>query len=320
MAQVNTVLGPIETAQLGFTLMHEHVVSQSPGMKDNWPDTFDRAFAVKRGVEKLREAMAAGVKTMVDLTTVDLGRDVPLVEQIVKQAGMQVIVATGIWRQVPRFFHMRSPDVAADLFVRDITEGIQGTGIKAAIIKCATDENGITAPIEIALRASARAHRHTGVPISTHTDAWERVGLDQQRIFAEEGVDLSRVVIGHSGDTQDYDYLKGLLDRGSYLGMDRFGLDHIGGRKLLTMRERVKVIAELCRQGYAGRMVLSHDCSCHSDSRDPEWAEQTWPQWRYTHIPRDVLPALLQEGASHGQIDQMTRDNPRAIFERQGAY
>ncbi|HEX2171465.1 MAG TPA: phosphotriesterase-related protein, partial [Dehalococcoidia bacterium] len=287
----------------------------SPGLRDQWPDTFDRTEAVRLGVAKLTEAKANGIDTMVDLTTIDLGRDVPLFAEIVRQVEMQVIVATGIWRQVPRFFHLRSPDVAADLFVRDITQGIQGTGIRAGIIKCATDDTGVTEPIEIALRASARAHRRTGVPISTHTDAEKQVGLDQQRIFAEEGVDLTRVVIGHSGDTENLDYLKKVADAGSYLGMDRFGLHNY-----LPTDRRVQVVAALCKQGYADRMVLSHDASCHSDSRTPEYLAKRFPDWRYTHIPQDVIPALLEAGVTQAQIDQMTRENPRRIFERTGAY
>lgn len=320
MATVNTVLGPLDTAQLGFTLMHEHVVTLSPGVRENWPQTFNRALVVRRGVEKMREARAAGIDTMVDLTTADLGRDVSLVAEIVREAHVQVVVATGIWRQVPRYFHLRSADHMADLFVHDITRGIQGTGVKAGIIKCATDEHGVTPPIELALRAAARAHRRTGVPISTHTDAWKKVGLDQQRCFREEGVDLGRVVIGHSGDTEDLDYLKQLLDAGSYIGMDRFGLHTTGTQDLLDTPRRVRVIAALCRQGYAGRMVLSHDASCHSDSREPEWVARHYPDWRYTHIPQDVLPALREAGVSEGQIQQMTRLNPRAIFEQQGSY
>src|SRR3712207_6824662 len=128
---VETVLGPIDTAQLGFTLMHEHIVLQTIGLRDNWPETFDRPSVVRRSVDKLKEARAAGVDTLVDLTTMDNGRDVPLIEEIVKQAGIQVIVCTGLWRNVPRFFEQRSPDLLAELYVRDITEGVQGTGIKA---------------------------------------------------------------------------------------------------------------------------------------------------------------------------------------------
>src|SRR5215467_553844 len=114
-----------------------------------------------------------------------------------------------------------------EMFVRDIREGIADTGIKAGILKCATDEPGVTKDVERILRATAQAHRRTGVPISTHTHAQRRVGLDQQRIFREEGVDLSRVDIGHSGDTTDLDYLEKLIAAGSYIGMDRFGIDTI---------------------------------------------------------------------------------------------
>ena len=134
------------------------------------------------------------------------------------------------------------------MFVRDMTTGIADTGVKAGILKCATDRLGVTTDIDRILRATAKAHRMTGVPISTHTYARGKVGLDQQRIFREEGVDLSRVVIGHSGDTTDLDYLEELIRNGSYIGMDRFGIDTI-----LGFEERVKTVAALCGRGHAGR-------------------------------------------------------------------
>src|SRR5262249_57119585 len=193
--------------------------------------------------------------------------------------------------------------------------GCQGTGIRAGIIKCATDTAGVTRPIETVLRASARAHRATGVPISTHTWAEGRMGLEQQRIFTEEGVDLSRVVIGHSGDSEDLDYLGALIGAGSTIGMDRFGL-----QRLLSTERRVKTIAELCRGGQAGKMVLAHDTNCVSDWIQPQVMAERMPDWRFTHIPRDVVPALRAEGVPQDQIDQMLIGNPRAIFERQGGY
>ncbi len=320
MATVNTVLGPRETSQLGFTLMHEHIISRSLGVRENWPELFDREAILARAVEQLREAEASGVGTIVDLTTVDLGRDVRFVQDTARQVGLNVIVATGIWRDVPRYFQVRSPDVAAGVFVRDITEGIQGTDIKAAIIKNASDDTSMTPAQQVAFRASARAHRQTGIPISTHTNSHNQAGLDQQRVFLDEGVDLTRVVIGHSGDTLNFDYLQTLLDRGSTIGMDRFGLDQFGPMKMLTTPERVGVIAELCRRGYANQMVLSHDASCYLDWRDPNAGPHTWPNWRMTHIPLDVVPALRQAGVSEAQIERMTVSNPRAFFERQGAY
>ncbi len=298
MVTVNTVRGAIDSTQLGFTLMHEHVVLQSPGVKENWPEAFPRERVTKRALEHLRAAKAAGVDTIVDLTTMDNGRDVPLVAEIAKQVDINLIVCTGLWRLVPRSFGNRTPDDVAKLFVRDITEGIQGTDIKAAIIKNASDDPTLSGPLELAFRAAARAHRETGVPLSTHTDSANQAGLDQLRVYAEEGVDLTRVTIGHSGDTEDYDYLEKILDRGAYLGMDRFGLDHFGAMQLLNTERRVKVVAELCRRGYADRMVLSHDASGWPDGRDPDRQAQTWPNWRFTHIPCDVVPLLLEAGVS----------------------
>src|SRR5579872_6748633 len=103
MPQVSTVRGPVATDQLGFVLMHEHIVLQSPGVRDNWPQTLDRPAVIKRSVQKLNEAKSAGADTLVDLTTMDNGRDVPLIVEIAAQTELQIIVATGMWRLVPRY-------------------------------------------------------------------------------------------------------------------------------------------------------------------------------------------------------------------------
>jgi phosphotriesterase-related protein len=202
-----------------------------------------------------------------------------------------------------------------DMFVKDITTGIADTGIKAGVLKCATDLPGVTPGVERVLRAVARAHRETGAPITTHTHARSERGLEQQAIFKEEGVDLGRVVIGHSGDTDDFDYLERLIENGSYLGMDRFGID-----AYLTTQRRVEVIAELCQRGYADRLVLSHDAACYLDLIPGEGPHPNMANWHYLHISRDVLPALLHAGVSEGQIDQMLVDNPRRFFEKHDAY
>jgi phosphotriesterase-related protein len=169
--------------------------------------------------------------------------------------------------------------------------------------------------VERVLRAVAQAHRATGAPITTHTQAASRRGLEQQKIFAEEGVDLTRVVIGHSGDTDDLDYLEELIANGSLLGMDRFGIDG-----LLTTDKRVAVIAELCRRGYADRMVLSHDASCYLDWIPGELPFANMPNWHYLHISHDVLPMLRANGVSDEDIDTMLVDNPRRFFERHDPY
>jgi phosphotriesterase-related protein len=227
---------------------------------------------------------------------------------------VHVIVATGVWWMPQRYFSAHGVDAVADLFIRDIAQGIGESGIKAAIIKCATDTAGVTPVIENILRASARAQKATGVPISTHTWAAGRSGEAQQAIFAQEGVDLRRVIIGHSGDSEDLGYLRGLMERGSTIGMDRFGLEHF-----LPTAKRVEVLARLCAEGYAGKMVLSHDANCWSDMLSEDDKRRTRPLWHYNHISDDILPALRKAGVSEAQIQQMLVENPRAIFEATGA-
>jgi phosphotriesterase-related protein len=209
---------------------------------------------------------------------------------------------------------LNGPEPMVDMFVKDIEEGIADTGVKAAILKCATDQPGVTPGVERALRAVAKAHRATGVPISTHTDAHLKRGLEQQQIFDDEGVDLSRVIIGHSGDTTDIAYLEELMARGSYIGMDRFGVDVI-----LPFEERVATVAELCQRGHHEKMVLSHDASCHID-----WfgdaVTKLATNWHYLHITKDVVPALREKGVTEEQLTAMLVDNPRRIFEHGGGY
>lgn len=320
MPAVETLRGPIDTADLGFTLMHEHVFVMSEGVVPNFPSVWGEEEQVASARRKLDELADAGAQSIVDLTVLGLGRDIPRLQRVVgDDVRLNVIVATGLYAytddELPRYFRNRDADAMAELFVRDISEGIQGTDVKAAILKCATDEAGVTPGVEKVLQAVARAHRRTGVPISTHTHAPTRRGLEQQQIFEQEGVDLSRVVIGHSGDTENIEYLQSIMKRGSYIGMDRFGVDIY-----LSMEKRVATIAKLCELGHAGQMVLSHDASCYMDWFPQELIRATVPRWNYLHISHDVLPALRSAGVSEEQIQQMTVDNPRRIFEKQGAY
>ncbi len=317
MPQVETLRGPIDTAQLGSTLMHEHVFVQTEGVVQNFPSVWNEAEQTEAARAKLGELADAGVQTIVDLTVLGLGRNIPRLLQVMGDIPLNVIVATGLYTydELPRYFQSRDADHMAGLFVGDITDGIQGTAVKAAILKCATDEPGVTPGVEKVLRAVARAHRRTGAPISTHTHAATRRGLEQQEIFEQEGVDLGRVIIGHSGDTEDLDYLQAIMKRGSSIGMDRFGLDH-----LLPMEKRVAVVARLCELGYAGQMVLAHDTSCDIDWFPADVIRASVPNWHYLHISRDVLPALRAAGVTDEQIGQMMVDNPRRIFEQAGPY
>jgi phosphotriesterase-related protein len=305
--------------------MHEHVFVLSAEVMQNFPENWgseDRR--VTDAVSRLNELKSRGVDSIVDLTVIGLGRYIPRIQRIAAETNINIIVATGVYtyNDVPMYFHFQGPgtelggaEFMTDMFVKDIEEGIADTGVKAAILKCATDRQGVTPGVERVLRAVAQAHRRTGVPISTHTHAGTERGLEQQHIFEEEGVDLARVVIGHSGDTTDIDYLENLIARGSYIGMDRFGID-----VLLPFEERVNTVAKMCERGHANRMVLSHDASCFNDWLPEAALPSVLPNWHYLHIHNDVIPALKERGVTDEQLYLMLVENPRKFFERQGGY
>ena len=210
---INTVRGPIESAQLGVTLMHEHILVLSTEIMQNYPEAWgDEDRRIQDAIARLNELASRGIKSVVDLTVIGLGRYIPRIQRVAQATPVNIIVATGIYtyNDIPFYFHFRGPGTVLDgpelmveMFVRDIRQGIADTGVKAGILKRATDAPGMTPGVERVLRSVAKAHRETGVPISTHTHAGTKRGLEQQRVFSEEGVDLSRVVIGHSGDTTD---------------------------------------------------------------------------------------------------------------------
>ena len=325
MSLTNTASGAVDVSDLGVTLMHEHVFIMTTEIMENYPQAWgDGATREADAIARLNELKSRGVDTIVDLTVIGLGRYIPRIARIAAATELNIVVATGLYTydDVPMYFHYRGPgaplggpEPMVEMFVRDIEHGIADTGIKAAILKCATDEPGVTPGVERVLRAVAQAHRQTGVPISTHTHAASRRGLEQQRIFAEEGVDLSRVIIGHSGDTTDIAYLEELIAEGSYLGMDRFGVD-----AFLSTEDRVATVATMCERGHADKMVLSHDASCYFDALPEETLPVALPNWHYLHIHDDVLPALRQRGVTEEQITTMLVDNPRRIFATQGGY
>ena len=325
MAKIQTALGSIDSTSLGTTLMHEHIFFLSAEIMQNYPEGWgDEDKRVADAVRRLNELKAVGVDSLVDLTVIGLGRYIPRIKRIAEQTKINILVATGVYtyNDIPMYFHFQGPgtllggpELMADMFVRDITQGIADTGVRAAMLKCATDEPGMTPGVVRVLRAVAQAHRRTGTPISTHTHAGTRRGLEQQTIFREEGVDLSRVVIGHCGDTTDLGYLEEIISAGSYIGMDRFGIDSI-----LSFDDRVSTVVRMCERGHAGKMVLSHDAACFNDWFPEAVTSAALPKWNYVHIHNDVIPALKKAGVTDAQIKTMMVDNPRKIFEQQTAY
>lgn len=314
MAQVQTARGPVEAASLGRVLMHEHVFVLTAEVQQNYPEEWgDEDERVADAVRRLRELPAAGIDTIVDVTVIGQGRDIPRIKRIAAQVpGLNIVVATGVYTfdAVPLFFWRRPRATMTEFFVRDITEGVQDTGVKAGMLKCAVDTKGLTEGVEQVLRAVARAHVATGgTPITIHTHAAGQHGPEIVRVLKEEGVDFSRVVLGHSGDAvNNPDYLSEMADTGLTLGMDRFGIDHFA-----TFRQRSDLVAEMCRRGYADRMVLAHDTCCYIDWFGPGTLDDL-KNWHYLHVSQDVLPYLREHGVPDSDIDAMLVTNPVRIL------
>jgi phosphotriesterase-related protein len=300
---------------MGFTLSHEHVGTNAAGLRHTYPEIIDRAGIIEQSVAALQEARDEGLRTIIDVSTFDLGRDIGMIQEVSRASGVQMIAATGNHLAVPRPFSELSPDVIAPLYVREIEDGIEDTGIKAGVIKVASDRGGITEPQETVLRAAARAHNQTGIPISTHTWSPDRVGDQQVRVLEEEGVDLSRVYIGHSNDDTDLDYLLGLLNKGVWLGLDRYPGGRVPGTP--DWEQRTEVAMKLIEAGHTRRIMLSHDYSVpkarHGEAVQEE-RRQANPDG-YNFIGRYVLPRLKELGASDDAIQQIMVDNPRRFFE-----
>ena len=309
MATVETVLGPIDASQIGATLSHEHVLVSMGEDARHYPWLFNWRASRQNAIDELSEAKAGGIDTIIDLTTPDLGRDVEFVRDVAEASGMQVVMATGIWRDIPRSFWDRDIDEIADIFVREIEVGIGDSGAKAGCIKVANDMGGVTAEGERILRGAARACKRTGCPISTHQWAPEQVGRRQLEIFIEEGAPVDRIAIGHSADTTDVAFLEELLQAGVYLSMDRYP----GREGRPDWKQRNATVKVLIERGWVDRLMLGHD---YAPAPIPQgMPAPTEPETtRYLFVSTVAIPALLAEGVSQDAIDTMMREVPRKFL------
>jgi phosphotriesterase-related protein len=326
MPTVPTTAGNVDVNDLGTVLMHEHVFIRTETLQFNWPGFggWDEETEVANARERLTELHAHGVDTILDMTVAGLGRDPALVRRAVEGTGIKVMFATGYYtyNDLPFPFQYRGPGKLIDdgdamlesLFERDVTVGIGDTGIKAAVLKLTTDHQGMVEDVTRLGNAIARVHNRTGTVICTHTHAATQRGLEQQELFRRHGVDLGRVMIGHSNETTDLDYLEQLIDNGSYVGWDRCGLDLV-----VSLEAQLDTLAELCARGYADRLMLSHDKMSFSDWFENGEIESIVPAWKFSYIQEGLVPALLARGVTDAQVRRMLVENPRDFFAQQGA-
>ena len=309
MIHVQTVLGPIEPAALGFTLPHEHTqiaLWHIEGRWDYWQLTRDEPTILA----ELGRFKAAGGSGLVDLTLDGVGRDARWLRALAEASGLHLVMGSGWYRgahyPADARIDQRSVDDLADELVAEIEGGVGETGIRPGIIgEIGTDKPWVSAAEERVHRAAARASRRTGLAISTHA-VMSAVGLAQLRIFEDEGTDPSRVVIGHSDSYPVLEHYLEIVRRGASLEFDFLGMaftpleQHGEGRI-------VELLTELLRRGHADRILLSQDV-CH-DSQLTRYGGRG-----YTYLAETFLPRLRAAGVSDAEIETMTVLNPRRIL------
>lgn len=298
---INTVTGQIGPDDLGFVLPHEHVFHDAYELTNNSALIFsDRNVAVT----ELRDLKAAGGDTLVEQTVHGLYPDPEGLRSVAEEVGITIIAGTGFyWEKFhPAWLADMSQAEIVRLLVRDLSEGFEGTDIKANILgEIGTHHRVISPAEERVLRACADAQRETQVPIATHA-LFTRVGMGQARILEDAGADLDKVVIGHVDTVPDVEFHVELLEAGVWIAYDALGqLDK------QTDEQRADAIMDLVGRGWAHRILLSNDVG-----KRP--ALKAYGGNGYEHLITVFLPLLRERGADQKLVDQLTRDNPRELF------
>ena len=307
--QVQTVRGPIDPADLGWTLPHEHTAIALWHVPDRW-DYWELRRDQEVIVEELFRLREAGGAALVDLTLPGVGREPAWLLRLSEATGLHIVMGAGWYREAyypaEALIDRRSVDSLADEIVREATEGVGDAGVRPGIIgEIGTDKPWISAREERVHRAAARAAQRTGLAITTHA-VQSAVGLDQLDVFEAEGADLSRVVVGHADSNPSFDYHLAIVERGAtvefdFLGMSFTPLERHGEGRI------VESICELLARGHVERILVSQDV-CH-DSQLKRYGGNG-----YTYLADAFLPRLSEAGVSDDEIRTITVDNPRRLL------
>ncbi len=324
MSIVNTVSGPLNSEDMGRTLMHEHFLYGYCGFQgDATLGGFKEEEYTRACVQACEDAGAYGIRTIVDATTNECGRNVRFLRYIADLTGMNILCSTGFYYEGETsyaYWNFRRAfanieDEIYDMYMTELTKGIEDTGMKAGVIKLGTSKGQITPTEEVFLKAAGRAQRESGCVIITHTQEGT-MGPEQAELLLASGADPKKVVIGHMCGNTDLSYHEKVLRQGVYINMDRFGLQ---GELFHTPtdEERMDVIAALCARGWGERILLGHDSVNVNLGRGNimnDFMKEALKDANIRTIGWKVLPGLAERGLSEAQIEGFLTDNPRALF------
>ncbi|MGV2621986.1 UNVERIFIED_CONTAM: phosphotriesterase-related protein [Halobacillus marinus] len=324
MSKVETVRGLVHVDQLGKTLIHEHFFFGYPGFHgDLTLGGFDFDEKKAQGIKTAALMMEHGVQTVVDPTPNECGRDVKLLRAVSEATGLHIICATGFYYEgegATPYFQFRQQLGTAEediysMFMTEITEGIEGTGIKPGIIKLASSKGRITEYEQMFFRAAVRVQKETGIVLLTHTQEGT-MGPEQINFLIDEGAIPEKVVIGHMCGTSDLNQHLQVLKKGAYVALDRFGLQGIVGAP--EDEERLAVLTALVGMGYEDQLFLAHDTVNTWWGREPvlpETLQSLLANWHPDHIFKNILPELLEKGIlSSEQITTIFHSNAARLF------
>ena len=327
MTTVQTVTGPIEVDALGPTLVHEHFYFSYPGDTLDPADDFDRDRCIEVALERVEQVQEHGIQTWIDPTPIECGRDPELLAEISERTGLNIVCATGFYHEhigLPYYWRVRSEDEVYELYMHELTEGIDGSGIKPGIVKVASGDP-VTEQERKVIRAAGRAAKETGTTIVTHCE--NATGWDvQQDLLAEVGMDLGRCLIGHQDQAVDASQVVKIAERGSFVGIDRIGYE-----VLAPEDQRVGLVKALLEAGHQASVCLSQDHMCCLRSAkfpypippgiDEATAAQLEPWLReqmygqpHSYVFTDFWPKLEAAGVERATFDSLMTDNPRRLF------
>ncbi|MGR3425090.1 MAG: phosphotriesterase family protein [Sagittula sp.] len=322
--KIQSVLGPIDGAELGRTLFHEHLFIMFPGAEYDSTVTFDREAEIAEAGQRLtRLREDHGVRTFVDPCPIELGRDADAMRRISELSGVNIICTTGFYFQpmgLPPYWANSTTEQIAELYITELERGIGETGVRAGALKCATGAGQISESERKCLNAACIAQRETGVRILTHTTSGS-CGPDQQDIFLAAGVPETAIVIGHCCETGDNAYHRQIVDRGSYIGFDR-----IGWANYNSDEARADALALLIEQGFEDQILLGQDRYTAMRGRygRPQSAQEVadmeeakrqgaWPP-PYTHLFTDFFPLMTARGVPEERLYRMLDVNTNRFF------
>jgi len=317
MEFVNTVLGPRRPSELGKTLVHEHVLIGYPGwFMDARMPPFIRAEAMDRAVDAFQQLRAYGVTTVVDPCPMDLGRDVTFNAEVSQRSGVTLISTTGGYFEAEAItFTFKHFDVneIADIYQKEIEDGVGNSGIKPGLIKIATGDGAVSEYERKLLTAAAKVAKITGVPLLSHTQNCS-CGHEQIDIVTGEGNGAHRLLVGHSCGRDDHPYQKSLAERGAYVGFDRFGILIFNSDE-----NRMKNLKQMIDAGHRDSLLVSHDkVNCWMGGipnvGSPEQVKDILPNWKMTHLFENIFPQLREMGVSQEDLDHIVTENPRRYF------